>query len=398
MSFCAKSSRFWATRFFRVRIETMRKIRRIGLPIDAVGGYGRGVIGGIVAYSRTNPRWTIAVEPFWSFASAPDLNQCDVDGLIVQTFSEAFEEKVIARGVPAVNISTILDRKPRLPTVSMDHAAVARMAADYLLSLGLREIGYCWPGSLGFGRLRLEAFRARITSKGVNFHECNTSSQDLKTWLTKLPKPVGILGCNDDNAHRVLNAAYGARLKVPDEVAVLGVDDDAFFNTMFTPSLSSIALPAEQIGHRAAMLLDRLLDGKPAPARPIQLRPVRVVARASTDIVWVGDDDVAAALRYIRDNTSQPLQIDDVLDHVPLSRRSLTRRFRQVVGRSVSDEIRRAHIERAKQLLITTDMEMKQVAAASGLIHATRLGILFRRAVGQTPTEFRKRFRYVGAR
>ena len=375
-------------------MRVMSKVRRIGLVIDAVGGYGRSVIGGVVAYSRSNPKWLIAVEPFWSFASAPEIEQWSVDGLIVQTFSQVFEDKVLARGLPAVNVSTILDRKARLPTISVDHAAVGIMAADYLLSLGLREIGYCWPGALGFGRLRLEAFRDRALAKGAKFHECITATQDLGKWLTDLPKPVGILGCNDDWAHRVLNAAYHCRVKIPDEVAVLGVDDDAFFNTMLTPALSSIALPAEEIGHRAAALLNRILDGKAPPARAVELPPVRIVVRGSTDIVWVGDEDVAAALRFIREQASQPLQVDDVLKHVPLSRRSLSRRFHQLVGRSVADEIRRAHIERAKLLLITTDMEIKQVAAASGLINATRLGILFRREVGQTPTEFRKRSRY----
>jgi LacI family transcriptional regulator len=373
----------------------MRKARRIGIVIDGVRGYGRGVISGIVAYSRAHPHWTIAAEPYWMFASPPEIDQMNVDGLIVQIFNKELEDKVVARGLPAVNISSILETPSRLPSVLIDHEAVAKMGIDYLLSLGLGEIGYCWPGNVGYGRIRLEVCRRRVKQKGARFHECNASTDDPGQWLARLPKPVGILGCNDDWGRLLVNAAHFNGVKVPEQVAVLGVDDDAFFNTMLTPALTSIALPAEELGHRAAALLDRLMDGKSVRPAPMHLKPVRVVVRGSSDIVWVGDEDVEMALRFIRLNAGYPLQISDVLEHVPLSRRSLSRRFRQKVGRSVSAEIRRAHVERAKQLLHATDMSMRQVAAASGFVSSTRLGIIFRKDVGETPTEFRWRTRMV---
>jgi LacI family transcriptional regulator len=370
--------------------------RRIGLAVDAVAAYGRGVIRGIMGFARANPRWVISVEPQWSFGSPPDVNQWDVDGLIVQVFSREFEDAVIARGLPATNVSNFPNHTLRLPTVVPDDLAIGRMAADYLLSLGFRELGFCWGGDAPYARLRLEAFRVRAAQDGVRVHVNNARQTEMGNWLTGLPKPIGVLGCNDDWAHRLLNTARRNGLKVPDEIAVMGVDDDELFNTLVTPSLSSIALPLEEIGYQSAALLDRMMDGEELEELSVLLPPVRVVPRESTDVLSIADNDIVAALRFIRNKAAQPLQVDDVLDHVALSRRSLERKFQRLVGRSILDEIRRAHIERAKKLLIETDLAMPEVATGSGFTSATRLGIVFQKEVGEPPTLFRKRSRLAG--
>jgi LacI family transcriptional regulator len=378
------------------RGTALQSERRIGLAVDAVAAYGRGVIRGIMAFSRANPRWVISVEPQWSFGKAVDIDQWDVDGLIVQTYSKEFEDAVLARALPATNVSNFCSHPLRLPTVVPNDLAVGTMAADYLLSLGFRELGYCWGGDAPYSRLRLQALRERAAAAGIVLHECNARQQDLGQWLMSLPKSIGVLGCNDDWAHRLLNAARRNGLKVPDEIAVLGVDDDELFNTMVSPSLSSIALPLEEIGYQAAALLDRIMDGEQPPEPTVLLPPVRVVARESTDVLSINDADVVQALRFIRTKAAQPLQVDDVLDHVPLSRRSLERKFRRLVGHSISAEIRRAHIDRAKQLLIETDLAMPEIATGSGFTSATRLGIVFQKEVGVSPTMFRRRSRLAG--
>jgi LacI family transcriptional regulator len=227
-------------------------------------------------------------------------------------------------------------------------------------------------------------------------HEWNARKQDLGQWLVGLPKSIGVAGCNDDWAHRLLNTARRTGLKVPDEIAVLGVDDDELFNTLVSPSLSSILLPLEQIGFEAAAMLDRIMDGGKPDVDPKLLPPVRVVPRASTDVLSLNDAEVVQALRFIRNKANQPIQVDDVLDHVPLSRRSLERKFQRLVGHSISAEIRRAHIERAKDLLISTDLAMPEVATGSGFTSATRLGIVFQKEVGEPPTLFRRRSRLGG--
>jgi len=276
------------------------------LAVDAVASYGRGVIRGIMSFCRANPHWMISVEPSWSFGTLPDIAEREVDGLIVQTFSREFEDRVLGLGLPATNVSNFCSDADRLPTVLPDDRAVGRMAAQYLLSLGFRELGFCWPGNLPYGKLRLDAFTAQAGTSRVQVHVCNASEQDIGQWVSGLPKPIGILGCNDDWAHRLLNAARRQGVKVPDEVAVLGVDDDELFNTLVTPSLSSVAVPAEQIGYQAAAMLERLMEGQRVARTPTLLPPIRVVARESTDVLTVNDADVVLALRFIREHVSQP--------------------------------------------------------------------------------------------
>jgi LacI family transcriptional regulator len=365
--------------------------RRIGLAVDAVASYGRGVIRGIMTYCRSNPRWMITVEPLWSFGTLPDIREWEVDGLIVQTFSREFENCVLELGTPATNVSNFCQGADNLPTVLPDDAAVGAMGAEYLLSLGFSRLGYCWPGNTTYGALRLAAFRDTAAQAGVEVVECNVTEKDLGSWLAAIRKPIGIMGCNDDWAHRALNLCGRQGIRVPDDVAILGVDNDELFNTLVTPSLSSIAVPAEEIGFQAAAMLERILSGESLDQRVRLLPPLRVVPRESTDVLNVGDPDIVTAIRFIRENAGLPLQVDEVVDAVPLSRRSLERRFRQVLGHSISAEITKAHIERAKLLLNTTDLPMSQIAVSCGLVSSTRLGILFRSATGESPTEYRKR-------
>jgi LacI family transcriptional regulator len=367
--------------------------RRIGLALDAVAAYGRGIIRGVMAFTHTKSRWIVSAEPQWSFSDTTDIERWDVDGLIVQTFSREFEKRVIKLGLPATNVSNFCEGEMHLPSVVPDDDAVAVMAADYLISLGFRQLAYCWGGSTQYGRFRLEGFRRRAAESGIRVHECNAATTRLDNWILGLPKPIGVLGCNDDWAHRILNAARQQSIRVPDELAVLGVDNDELFNALVTPSLSSVALPTEQIGYEAALQLDRLMNGEKLESRVTLLPPVRIVPRASTDVLSIEDEDIVLAVRFIREHASEPLQVDDVLDHVPLSRRSLERRFQQLVRHSITDEIRQAHINRAKDLLVNTDLAMSQVATASGFTTATRLGIVFHKEVGQSPTEFRRRTR-----
>jgi len=379
----------------RYIVPNMFEIKRIGLAIDAVAAYGRGVIRGIMAFCRAHPHWVVTEEPRWSFAQRPNLAEWDVDGLIVQIYSREFEDEVLARGLPAVNVSNFCDAH-RLPTIIPDDTMVGAMAADYLMARGFKDLGFCWPGDVEYGQLRIESFRQRVLAAGSRFYECDARHRDIGEWITTLPKPSAVLACNDDWAHRVLKSARRAGVKVPDQVAVLGVDNDELFNTLVTPSISSVALPAEQIGYEAAARLDLLMGGATAAATTVRLAPLRVVTKESTEVLSVDDPEVAMALQFIREHAARPLMVDDLLEHVPLSRRSLERRFRTVLGRSVSDEIRRVHIERAKQLLISTDLSMPQVATASGFTTATRLGIVFQKDVGEPPTLFRKRSRAGG--
>lgn len=373
---------------------------RIGLVVDPVGSYGRGVIRGVMTFAKSNPAWTITVEPRWSFDEPQKVEDWEVDGLIVQVPTRAFEEQIVHRGIPATNVSNYLPAV-NLPTVVPDDRAVARTAADYLTRRGFRQFGFVGPDDMGYARIRQTEFCLAIAEAGAACDVCNPRTTDMGEWLRRLPKPAGVLGCNDDWAHRLLNASRRAGVRVPDDVAVLGVDDDELLNALVTPSLSSIVLPTERIGYEAAAWLDSLLPGAmPADLGVIKtLPPLAVVTRQSTDILAIRDAEVAAAVKFIRDHAADSrVGVRSVLEEVALSRRSLERRFRDALGRSIADEIRRVRVEAAMQLLVSTDLPMPEVAAASGFTTATRFGIVFHKMARVTPTEYRRIFRVGGDR
>ena len=375
--------------------------RSIGLAVDTVGSYGRSVIQGVMEFCHRHPHWVIGIEPrLWSYDREPEPETWAVDGVIIQAYEQGVVDRVRAAGLAAVNVANMGAVAHRPPTVVPDDSAIGRMAADYLLSIGFPHYGCCTHDQYEFAALRREAFveQVRRTTHGrADVSVCDTADaaagdDALDRWLRSVPKPVGVFCCNDFWAHRTLTAARRVGLRVPDEVAVLGVDDDELLNTVGALPLSSIAVPAVKIGYTAAAILEDLLNGDGPPPPPItRLPPLNVVARATTDVTFVDDADVSAALAFVRANVARPLGVEDVLDHLSISRRSLERRFRATVGRSVATEIRRAHVERAKHLLVNTTLSVDEVAAASGFTSATLLGVVFRKAVGESPTAFRRR-------
>jgi LacI family transcriptional regulator len=367
--------------------------RAIGLAIDTVGSYGREVIHGVMEFCHRNPHWVIAVEPrTWVYSESSDPADWDVDGLIVQAYSQEVTDRVHSLKRPAINVSNTHRCKRQLPTIIPDDPAIGRMAAEYLMTLGVQHYGFCGVSTAEYSVLRGTAFIEKMAESGITVDECDNTEPHLDAWLATLPKPAAIFCCNDFWAHRTLSAARKGGFHVPDQLAVLGVDDDELLNTIGNLPMSSIAIPATKIGYEAARMLEAALNGHTPPQHTI-LPPLCVVPRATTDVANVEDAEVATALRHIKANVAKPIQVDDVLEHLSMSRRSLERRFRSALGRSIAMEIRRAHIERAKQLLTNTTLSIEEVAQASGFTSATWLGVVFRRYVGESPTTFRQRSR-----
>lgn len=182
-------------------------------------------------------------------------------------------------------------------------------------------------------------------------------------------------------------------LRIPEDAALLGAEDDDLYCELARPALSSVRVPAEQIGREAAALLDRLLDGARPPRQPILLPPQGVVARRSSEVLAIDDPDVVAAARFIRGHGHLPLFVADVLREVPVERRSLERRFRKALGRGIWEEIRRVHVERAKRLLAETDQSIKAIAKQSGFTDFRHMAVVFRKELGLSPTAYRSRVR-----
>jgi LacI family transcriptional regulator len=327
----------------------------------------------------------------------------EIDGLIAQLPVRQHQERLARRTrVPVVNVTTTLPAAA-VPTVTSDHEAIVKLGLDDFAGRGLRQVAYAGASQnplAAYSRIRGDAFARFAAEQGIVCyrHDVQPESantvehgprQDLVEWVRSLPKPIGILAASDESAWDVLQACAIAGVTVPDEAAVMGIDNDDLIVRLTTPPLSSIDINAERVGFEAAKLLDDLLRGKRPPDGPVLVPPLGLVTRQSTDTLAVEDEDVVAALRFIREHRGRSISVQDVLDQVPVSRRSLYRKFQEVMGRSLAQEIRLAHIEQAKRLLGTTDWPVSRIAQASGFAGATRFGIVFRRFTGLTPTQYR---------
>ncbi len=220
--------------------------------------------------------------------------------------------------------------------------------------------------------------------------EWKRSAHRVREWLEKLPKPVGILTANDIPARELADACQRFGLRVPDDVALLGVDNDDLECGLSWPSLSSVATPARRIGYEAAKLLDELMAGKPAPREPMFLPPIAVVTRQSTDTLAIDDPAVVAALRFIRAHATGKICVDDVVGHAVEGRRMLEYKFRDFVGHTILKEIRRVRVERVKELLRDTDLSMPAIARRSGFATPQRMAVVFRETTGLTPSAYRQ--------
>ena len=375
---------------------------RIALVVDANSAHGRGVLEGVAEFARGHDPWVFMLPIGLATHMTDRLKDIACDGIIAHVRSTAMADAIRRLKRPTVNIADDI-RINAFPRVSYAQETAGRLAAEHLIERGLEHYAFVGPRRLVYAERRLAGFRTRIDKARSRLHVYRDLSPDgdhtfaeltpLAWWLVSLPKPVGVFASDDERGCEVLQAAQLAPLSVPDELLVVGCGNDGLLANLATPSLSSVKLPSAQVGFEAGRLLQRLLQGGRAPADALQLEPVGVEARQSSELMAIDDPDVANALRFIRDNAHRPLQVGDVLDAVALSRRSLERRFQEHIGRSPQTEIQRVHVDRARTLLAETELPISEVAHNAGFRNADRLAAVFRRQVGLTPSDYRRQFR-----
>jgi LacI family transcriptional regulator len=210
-------------------------------------------------------------------------------------------------------------------------------------------------------------------------------------WLRSLPKPCGIFTCTDGWARPVARCARVAGLRVPEDIALVGADDDALECELMAPPLSSVIIPWQEVGRSAAQLVQQALSGEASPAQRLVISPLSVQVRRSTDVLAIEDELVAEAVRWIRTNIDRRLTVSLVARAVGSARQRLERRFRGVLDRTVKDEIQRARVEAARELLRTTSAGLAEVAKRSGFTTSALLNAAFRRELGMPPGVYRRR-------
>jgi len=337
--------------------------------------------------------------------------QGQVDGIlahITDAKHAARLRRTFGPRIPIVDVGNIC-RIRRIPSVCSDEAKVGCMAAQHFLERGFVNLA-CYVYPIGLLSAEREAsFRQHAKAAGAAYYKyvwpCRRHSYGghplmldpgLRSWLKKLPKPVGILCANDALAFEVMETCHILDIHVPEEVAVLGVDDNTDICDLTTPPLSSIALATAQIGFEAAATLDRMMSGARRVLSVARVPPLRIATRQSTDVFALSDPQIAAAVRFIHSRCHDDIRVSDVLRAVPMARRSLEMRFQSMLGRSPLAEIRRVRIERAKDLLARTDFSVEQIAEQSGFKDVKRLYFIFRRMTGTSPARWRLQIRRAG--
>jgi LacI family transcriptional regulator len=290
---------------------------------------------------------------------------------------------------------------PGAPAVHSDVRAEAEEAFMHLWNRGFRQLGFCGVSNYAWAKWQHERFAELASEAGCKLAShvetlriggAAAWSADLRSiarWLEELPKPVGIFACYDVRGQQVLNACHLAGLRVPDDVAVVGVDNDLVRCSLSDPPLSSVVPDTHRIGQTAAEFLAKMMAGHTAEPGLRLIRPIGVVTRRSTDALAINDPDISAAIRFIRDNACRPIGVSDVLREVALSRRALEGKFVRLLGRTPHQEILRCRMEKARILLSETDLPVKVVACQAGIRNSEYFSVLFKRIFGKSPSACR---------
>ena len=365
--------------------------------MNCIHDYGRRALEGIARYGNAQGGWTIGLYHREQVQQAMPRLSPEVDGLIAHAHSPKLLQRLAHANKPVVNTSAVSRNTP-LSSILPDNPAIGRLAAEDLLGRGHRRLLAFSMKPWAYTADRVDAFRQRADQAGVptrvvNLRSWRSAEPAVADILASTDTPVGVFAFSDGLAVFIVRQCLRLGLAMPEQVAVLGVDNDTLTTRMMSPSISSIEIPWEKLGFDAAARLDRMIHHQPHDPRPTLIAPTGVVTRQTTDGLAIEDADVADAIRFIREHAGDPITIDHVLQHVPLSRRALEQRFKRALGRTLLDQITRVHIERAKQLLIETDYPIPEVARRSGYPDGAYFAVVFKKHTRQTPTAFRSGYR-----
>ncbi len=378
------------------------RIPQVALFIETSMAFGRGLIEGIVQYVDEHGPWAIQFEERGLEGPTPKwLKGWQGNGIISRTATSSLARAIRATGRPTVELHRV---RGIHVDIESDHNLVGQMAAEHFLNRGLREFGFFAFGETTWIPLRRDGFVRALAASG---HDCllyeppnrrpislphweERQRTHVARWLRGLPQPIGILCAEDVHAMRLLEVCRACGIAVPEQIAILGVDNDAVVCSVANPPLSSVDLDSRLMGYEAAALLARRMAGRSLHGETHYIPPSHIATRQSTDILAIADPDVAGAVRFIRENAHRRIQVSHVITEIGLSRRTLERRFRQCLGRSVKAEILRVQIDNAKLLLTQSNLSIEAVGKRCGFPIFKYFGQIFRRETGVTPRGFRQ--------
>lgn len=407
---------------------------RIVLMLHPSAGYDRGLLGGISRYAQLHQPWVFCFATEYPAVPLPNfdsitgnilpaesfkedsrqilasLNRLGAAGVIGRIQTPGIARTLLASQLPVIavdlNEKQLAEDSPlaMISEIRADSYNAGRVAAEHLIERGFASFAFCgYPGRM-WSDIREEGFRMRIEQNRRRCYAYRSKSKSsalpwyrerltVIDWLSSLPKPVGIMACNDIRGRQVIEACIEAGLKVPDDVGVVGVDQDRLLCDLANPPLSSVVFNLERAGYQAAELLDGLMSGRVRKPQRITVEAMWVIPQRSTDIVAVDDPHMAKALRFIRDHFRQPINVADVVNETRLSRRAIEIRFQRMLKRSIREEIQRTRLVWSQKLLVETNLSVEKIAEASGFSSMSYMSDVFRREQGIAPSQYRQQSR-----
>jgi LacI family transcriptional regulator len=389
-------------------------MRNIALCMELSDFYEHGIARGVVRYAKSKPDWRIFGYG-WMFRPLADIARWKGDGIIARIESAESADLMDSLGLPVIDVAGAYSR-PHFKSVTNDDFLTGYKAGLHLLDCGFARFAFLGVKGTRWSERRLLGFRKAIAeARGSGdpgaipvferslawWEDRDPKAQGSKgqaefsRFLTGLSRPAALFACNDSTGLRAAELAGRLGMSVPESLAILGVDNEDILCELAAPSLSSVMLDCEAIGYRAAAALGRLLGGEKLTG-PEEVPPKEIAERESTKVFACDDELVSKAVTIIRIHAHEGLGVEDILDLVPASRRSLETRFRAAMGRSPHQEIVRAKIAHAKRLLRESDEPVDRIAESSGFGAVQRFHQVFKDAEGLSPGAWRKRQREPG--
>ncbi len=376
--------------------------RSVALLVETSNAYARGLLEGVVDYIRRHEAWSIYLPEQDRGASPPGwLSRWQGDGIIARIETDAIAKAILKTKLPVVDVSAARHLS-NVPWVETDDEAIASLVVSHLSNRGFRRFAFCGDPSFNWSVWRQQYFEQIVSEAG---YECSIyestlrndpkfswhrERERLKSWVERLPKPVGIMACYDIKAQQLLDVCRELDIAVPEQAAIIGVDNDHLLCNLSDPPLSSVECDSRRTGYEAASLLDRIMSGEKIGEKSIRVAPIRIQTRLSTDTLAIDDPAIAGVVRYIRKYATSGINVSDLLPLVPWSRRVLESRFQKTLGRTPHEEITRIRLERVKQLLTTTDLTLAAIAGQVGFQHEEYLSSMFKKHLGITASNFRR--------
>lgn len=374
---------------------------------DYSDSYANRLLKGITDYSKDKGQWSISRMPTYYKQSIGIEGILEVSreweiDVVIGTFEDGDDIGMLRDNGIIVIAQDFKQMLNGVPNITGNYIATGKMAARYFIDRGFRNFGFFGLKDVCWSDERYEGYRKELKSQGLEDSLYKYNMQDidrhwfyersaLAQWLKGLPKPIGIMTCDDNQGNNLIQACNSAGIKIPQEVSILGVDNDELLCNLSIPSLSSIAVDIERGGFQVAELIDRLVESPDSAFENIILQPTKIVPRISTAAYATSDSEILKAIMYIHQNSRRKISVDDVVEQVALSRRLLEIRFKEVTGESIYQYIILLRLKTFAEMLMETNEQVINIALSLGESDAKSISKKFKAIYGCSPNEYRLR-------